>query len=123
MLEKKKRPIDYIGTLEGYKQFMSRVDDLIGQLDFGRIRKTMEVLNWTWFSLESDKERIPSESELLIQARKLLVDCVEKGYGGTGGFEVLSYVYDEPVEGEPDDFEHRVHLSICFAVESARDNW
>ena len=131
-VKKKKSVQDYIQTIEGYKQFMKRVDEMLDQLDVSRIQKTMECLDWHWAGLYDEdfnpEDRVPTEVEILKLARKILVDAVEKGGGGTGGFEVSCSVYDPYIDEDTgklavDDFEHMVHTALCFSVSTARDNW
>lgn len=118
---------DYIKTLGGYKQFRDKVDSILLNFDFEKVHKIMETLNWTWASWKDEYEtthisEVPSVYALKQQAYRLLRDAVEKGFGGTGGFEVKCYVYEEAgQDGDPDDFGHSVHLSLSFCVESQGD--
>ena len=129
---KKKTVQDYIQTIEGHKQFMKRVDDMVDQLDVDKIHRVMKFLDWSWAGLFDEKGnpewRVPTKIEIVKQARKILIDAVERGTGGTAGFEVNCFVYDPYVDEEtgelvPDDFEHMVHTSIMFSISTARDNW
>lgn len=121
----KKKVRDYIATIGGFKQFRNRVDEIIEHFDFEKVHKVMELLNWRWACYEDENyedcyDTVPSVGALRIQARKLLIDAVDKGYGGCGGFEVSCFVYEDgpEEEGDPDDFEHSVHLELKFVIES-----
>lgn len=118
-----KRPKDYIQTVEGYRQFRNKVDEILEEFDFARVHKVMESLDWHWgFWDDRDccehRDEIPNEYALRKMARKLLIDVVEYGHGGTGGFETVAYVYSCNPDNEPDDFEHQVCLALKFVVES-----
>ena len=125
-----KRVKDYIQTLEGYKQFRNKVDAILLNFDFEKVHQVMSNLDWVWASWEDEdmnihNSEVPSVYALRQLAYQLLIDSVEKGTGGTGGFEVECYVYDlvdedgVPYEpDEPDDFEHSVCLNLQFVVES-----
>lgn len=119
----KKTPKDYIKTVEGYKQFRDKVDEILLEFDFEKVHTVMKSLNWEWAywvgrDCEEHLQGVPDEYALRRAAQKMLVDAVEKGFGSTGGFEVLCYVYDENPDNEPDDFEHQVCLALKFVVES-----
>ena len=131
-IQKKKTVQDYIQTIEGYKQFMRRVDELLDQLEIDKIHKVMEFLDWHWAGLYDEdynpEDRVPTELEIYKHARKLLIDSIEKNTGSSAGFEIRCFVYDPYVDEETgklavDDFEHMVHTSIMFSVSTARDNW
>lgn len=125
----RKKVKDYIQTPEGYKQFRDKVDEILINFDFEKVQKVMKALDWKWafwedIEGEQHTAEVPDIHALQCQAQKLLIDAVEKGYGGTGGFEVSCYVYDPCDEDgvpytpdEPDDFEHSVCLSLTFVVE------
>ena len=125
----KKTVKDYISTVEGYKQFRDRVDEIILHFDFQKVHDVMEMLDWKWASWYDEAEdqhmnEVPSVYALRIRAYQMLLDAVEKDCGASGGFEVRTYVYDlydengNPYSPEdPDDFEHSVHLSLKFVVE------
>lgn len=123
----KKSVQDYIKDPKGYEQYRDKVDDIILNFDFEKVHKIMKTLNWTWASWKDEYEtnhisEVPSVYALKQQAYHLLRDAVEKGLGGTGGFSIQCYVYDEAGQDEdPDDFGHSVHLSISFVVESQGD--
>lgn len=128
-LPAKTRVKDYIQTLEGYKQFRNRVDSILLNFDFEKVHRVMKKLKWIWAVWEDENtnvhhDSVPSVYALRQLAYKLLIDSVEKGPTGTGGFEVKCYVYDLVDEDgvpyapdEPDDFEHSVCLSLRFVVE------
>ena len=134
ILEKKKVK-DYIQTIEGYKQFRDKVDEILLHFDFEKVASVMEFLNWKWASWEDEEgdehyNEVPTAFALRQVAYKLLVDAVERGMGGSGGFNVKCYVYDLVDENgvpydpdEPDDFEHSVCLDLSFTVESWGDNY
>lgn len=126
----KKKVKDYIQTLEGYKQFRNKVDDILLNFDFEKVHQVMSELDWVWATWEDEEgdthhSEVPSVYALRWLAYKLLTESVEKGPTGTGGFEVKCYVYDLVDEDgvpyapdEPDDFEHSVCLDLRFIVES-----
>jgi hypothetical protein len=85
------------------------INEVMDNLDFYRIWRTMEHLNWVWFSAENG---VPSVPELRKQVRKLMndvyKDCRRYSYNpytiGTGGFQVT---YDK----EWDTFDVKFVLS------------
>ena len=118
-----KQPKDYIQTLKGYEQFRNKVDEILEEFDFAKVHKVMKSLDWCWgFWDDRDcykhLDEVPDEYALRKVARKLLIDAVEHGHGGTGGFETTAYVYSCNPDNEPDDFEHQVCLTLKFVVES-----
>lgn len=128
-ISEKKTVKDYITTVEGYKQFRNRVDEIMLNFDFQKVHDVMSYLDWTWASWTDEEgnfheEEVPSTYALRSRAYRMLIDAVERGFGGTGGFNVNCYVYDLCDENgvpyapdEPDDFEHSVCLSLEFVVE------
>lgn len=129
-ISKKRKVKGYIQTLEGYRQFRNRVDSILLNFDFEKVHQVMSELGWVWATWEGEegdthRGEVPSVYALRQLAYKLLIESVEKGPTGTGGFEVKCYVYDLVDEDgvpytpdEPDDFEHSVCLDLRFIVES-----
>jgi len=62
------------------------VAGLLAKLDFDKIAKVMQCLEWSW----NQSEDAPSHSQLKATAERLLTEMLEKGNTGiaTGGFEV-----------------------------------
>ena len=126
----KKKVKDYIQTLEGYRQFRNKVDDILLNFDFEKVHQVMSELGWVWATWEDEEGdthhgEVPSVYALRQLAYKLLIESVERGPTSTGGFEVKCYAYDLVDEDgvpyapdEPDDFEHSVCLDLRFIVES-----
>ena len=63
------------------------IDKILDEFDFERVHKAMVALNWEWYDAENG---VPSIAELRKSARRLLTDCVSKGYSylKCGGFLV-----------------------------------
>lgn len=60
------------------------IDDIMDNFDFDKVHRCMTALEWHW----SGCDGVPEKSELRKCARKILKGCVERGHGGTGGFQV-----------------------------------
>ena len=134
----KKNVRDYIQTVEGYRQFRDKVDEILLNFDFEKVHRVLKTVDWTWACWE-DREgnfhenEVPDVYALRCQARGLLISTVEKclsseSCSGTGGFEVECYVYDLDLceddgapytRDEPDDFKHSVCLSLAFVLEES----
>ena len=65
--------------------YEEQIEEIMDYFDFGRVAKTMEVLNWRWASSDG----VPNEGELRRTARQLLRAVAKEGpdsHTGTGGF-------------------------------------
>lgn len=49
------------------------IDDILDNFDFERVKKTMDALDWAWFSTGG----IPSVSDIRREARRLLRECMK----------------------------------------------
>lgn len=67
------------------------IDDILDNFDFEKVKKTMELLNWTWV----DSTGVPSIPELRKRARSLLLECSEHGEctAATGGLWASKHTY------------------------------
>ena len=77
----------------------SHVDEVMDELDFSKVQKTMEFLGWEWAGAE---EGVPREAELRKQVRWLMETCYQQSQRyesdwstGTGGFNVRYYYEDD----------------------------
>jgi hypothetical protein len=63
-------------------RFERQVDEVLESFDFDKVLRVMALLGWTWANLD----RVPSRSELLAEARRLLSELDGKtGVHGSGG--------------------------------------
>jgi hypothetical protein len=62
--------------------FERQVEEVLDSFDFDKVLRVMEILGWTWANLD----RVPTRSELLKEARRLLSELNGKtGVHGSGG--------------------------------------
>jgi hypothetical protein len=81
------------------------IDNIMDAFDFAKVQKTMRLLNWTW-ATDHGKE-VPDETELRMEARRLLKEAIaHKTIIATGGFWAE---YKEWKDGS-------VNLSLKFVV-------
>ena len=136
---------DYISTVDGVEQMWDRINGIMDNFDFAKVAKTMEALDWGWaFLRPEDGEKvlsksttgyyIPKENQIRKNARDLIVDAIksmpndEKYWSiNTGGLKVDIEIedYSEEPDGElpPDDFKHRVVITLSFVVEEYSSYW
>lgn len=75
----------------------SQIKEIINNFDFERVHKVMQLLEWKWFSSNTE-DKVPSYGELVQQAQYLMKQAVKglndnKGnyYStGTGGFNTTA---------------------------------
>jgi hypothetical protein len=68
------------------------LDEIMDHFDFARVAKSMKALGWHWG--RGAEKRIPEESELRTEARRILRIAIEtKSRISTGGFEASCSVY------------------------------
>ena len=71
-------------------RFERQVVEVLESFDFDRVLKVMESLSWTWANLD----RVPTRTELVAEARRLLVELDgHPGVHGSGGLRA-SYKED-----------------------------
>ena len=106
---------DYISTPEGERQMLDCIDDVMHTIDFQNIHDTMEALDWHWSFTGNQAPTVEQIKENLLN---LLCELFEDKCNtiSTGGFTV-SYKICEPMNDEPDDFNHCVEVNVYFAVE------
>ncbi len=88
---------------------IEQIEDLLDEFDFGKVKKVMDFLEWTYHD-SVDKE--VSIGEIRRMARYLLenaynADLSPEYMTGSGGFEVTRYMY-------PGD--HTKYISLKFVV-------
>ena len=101
------------------------------ELDFDRIRKVMEVLDWKWAASEPGcdgkyHDRIPTKKEMKSTVRRLVRDATKEAYRtpgewafiSSGGFQVSVLASNEAVNP---CMANCVNLDICvdFIVETS----
>lgn len=145
---------EYLSTPEGVKQMWDKVNEVLDNFNFSNVKTTMDALDWHWAcspeeaemyeeqgcvtkddGLDSEKVYYyPECPQLMQQARKLLVQCIEgmpedetEWSISTGGFMVKVYIStdEERVDyygaevANVDDFAHSVDISLYFIVEES----
>jgi len=77
----------------------ARIAKVVGNFDFHKVRRVMELLDWRWQHAENG---VPEIHEMVETATRLLNDLVEGNSKetGTGGFTAY-WFQDEPHEKEP----------------------
>ena len=144
---------EYLSTPEGVKQMWDKINEVLDNFDFTKVAATMEVLDWGWACTEREAEMYeaqgcktrwrgddggwiyyPEYSQLLKQARELMVQCIEdmakEGKNewsiSTGGFMIKAYICTDDERrdyygsvADVDDFAHSVDLSLYFIVEES----
>ena len=75
----------------------AHIDEIMDELNFDRVQKTLEFLGWEWVGTE---EGVPREAELRKQVRSLMEQCHQQSLKyqkdwstGVGGFNVR-YFYE-----------------------------
>jgi hypothetical protein len=74
--------------------YLHKVDSILDEFDFDKVRTVMKTLNWTYF----DSTEVPTVSRIYRMARNLLIaaytaDPSPEWYTASGGFEVTRYMY------------------------------
>ena len=70
--------------------------EILNSVDFGRIHKVMEFLNWTWFNSED----VPTYAELVLTVREMVIKSLEDECSiDSCGFYV-EYFRDEHNDGD-----------------------
>lgn len=80
----------------------SQIKDILNNFDFERVHEVMKLLNWQWYSSNTE-DKVPSYGELVMQAQSLLQQAVKglsKEQGnyfstGTGGFNAIAIRCDD----------------------------
>ena len=142
---------EYLSTPEGVKQMWDKINEVLDNFDFTKVTATMEALDWGWACTENEASiyagegckvklggdyplYFPNHSQLLKQARELMVQCIEdmakEGKNewsiSTGGFMIKAYICTDDERrdyygsvADVDDFAHSVDLSLYFIVEES----
>ena len=120
-----------------------RINEIMDNFNFAKIEKVMKSLDWGWAGLTNDMDDletdstdcfIPKERQLRKAARNIMADMIKHmpdeathWSSSTGGFkaEITIEDYSEDGDGEvpPDDFEHRVSLTLSFIVDEWDSYW
>ena len=74
------------------------IDDILDEIDFAKVQKVMECLDWTWY-INGDvfsSPEVPSLGQLRKCARSLMKKCLwhETYTTSTGGFHVQKETFD-----------------------------
>lgn len=76
----------------------SHIENILENFDFEKVRKTMKLLNWTWY----DSDEIPTTYRLIESAREHLESAYNLSlehnktcFSTSGGFKAISYVDEE----------------------------
>lgn len=144
---------EYLSTPDGVKQMYDKINEVLDNFDFNTVKVAMESLDWHWACTPEEAEMYeeqgcrtrvgldgegayyyPEYPQLLQQARRMLVQCVEDMPEGetewsvsTGGFMAKAFIstdeertdyYGENV-ANVDDFTHSVDLALYFIVEES----
>lgn len=138
---------EYLSTAEGVGQMWEKVNVVLDNFNFGAVRTTMTFLDWGWSCGREEAERheeegcrvkwpedgedtclyYPDYPQIYKFARDLITSTVRdmpddegRWSSSTGGFKVeVAIVRDEDAAGEPDDFGHRVDITLYFIVEES----
>ena len=80
------------------------IEDILDEFDFEKVKKVMDLLDWTWCDAD---DGVPRIGELRKKARQLLKECafkvllsseIDTDYCiATGGFRASAYKYDDNV--------------------------
>lgn len=106
---------DYISTPEGERQMLDCIKEIMNTIDFQKIHDTMEALDWHWYFTG---DQVPTIKQIKENLLNLLCELFEDRCNeiSSGGF-TMSYKIYEPMDNEPDDFNHCVEVRVYFAVE------
>ena len=104
-----------------HKSLMPLIPEIMERFNFDSVRRTMELLNWTWAGVGT-----PTVDQLRAEAQRLLEGCVERfeqrgcpqsGMSfACGGFQAMVHCYQDP--------KARPELQLVFYVDSAaKHHW
>jgi hypothetical protein len=70
------------------------IEDILDEFDFGKVKQTMEALQWVWHDAEHG---IPTIGQMRKRARFLMKECMghQEFVTSTGGFYAFKRTYDE----------------------------
>jgi hypothetical protein len=96
--------------------YLHKVDSILDEFDFDKVRTVMKALNWTYF----DSEEVPTISRIYRMARSLLISAYtaepsQEWSTACGGFEVTRYMY-------PGDTEKYVTLKFVVTEWSSNND-
>lgn len=79
--------------------YLHKVDSILDEFDFDKVRTVMKALNWTYF----DSTEVPTISRIYRMARNLLIAAYAaepspEWATACGGFEVTRYMYPGDTE-------------------------
>ena len=78
----------------------NKIDNIMRDFDFGKVRRIMEVLDWKWARTLSEGG-IPTISDLRAEAKRLLVEAAtEHSTISTGGLRAV-YMRDDEWDDDP----------------------
>lgn len=142
---------EYLSTADDVKQMWEKVNEVLDNFDFSKVVATMETLDWGWACTADEADEyaavgcrtkddggdyfyyFPQYPQLLKQARKMIVECIEDMPDdenecslSTGGFYIKVYICTDEERrdyygsiGDVDDFAHSVDISLKFVVEES----
>jgi hypothetical protein len=70
------------------------IEDILDEFDFGKVKQTMEALQWVWHDAEHG---VPTIGQMRKRARFLMKECMrhQEFVTSTGGFYAFKRTYDE----------------------------
>lgn len=139
---------EYLSTPEGVKQMWEKINEVLDNFDFTKVKVAMDALDWGWACSEAEGEMYedagckvnyekniyyPEYPQLLKHARELLAQSIEDMPEGdtewsvsTGGFVAKAFITtdDERMDfyggiSDVDDFAHSVDILLTFVVEES----
>lgn len=144
---------EYLSTPDGVKQMWDKINEVLDNFDFNTVKVAMDALDWHWACTPEEAEMYeeqgcrartrmdgeeayyyPEYPQLMRQARRLLVQCVEEmpedeteWSVSTGGFMAKAYISTDKERmdyygaeiANVDDFAHSVDISLYFIVEES----
>lgn len=140
---------EYISTAEGAMQMWDKINEVLDNFDFMKVKTVMEALDWGWACSEAEGEMYEDEGckvdyeknlyypeypQLLKHARDLIAHCISdmpeketEWSVSTGGFMVKIYIATDEERADyygeeianVDDFAHSVDITLQFIVEES----
>lgn len=96
------------------EEIQNSISEILGCMDFEKIKKVMDFLNWTWWNTDG----VPEIYELRIFAREQL-NRVAKGLIKSGKNRYATSCGGFVAEAERDDDDSKIYFNLSFVL----TNW
>lgn len=96
-----------------------KIDDIMDNFNFAKVKKVMDCLNWKMYNLKEDTCIVPDEGTLRSDARKMLLSATKDVYientktGNAGNWFIATGAFRAEAYYDPSDKFFKISL---FAV-------